>query len=149
MVEVLRALGKYPCSATEPFEGLVTTIYMVGSGGRAPPSILQHDWQPGFQREEVLDCVARDLAQSLRLEEIDRRGSVHFRDVTVVWADGARWSVIMDEGFGFLEPSSRCQFDFRADPKAQGHALLRADFSVRRRSSGQTLFLLGSVEEAP
>jgi len=147
-VEVFNQLGEFPCASTHRYAGRISTVFMVGGGGRTLPSLIQHDWQPGIARETVIERVSTDLGIDLRLEECKRRESIHWRDLTIEWGDGARWTVILDEGLGFLEPSGACQFDFRADAEGQARILLEADCTLRRRSSAPTKFYLnGSILE--
>ena len=145
-VEIFSQLGEFPSAADRRYVGRISTVFMTGGGGRTPPSLVQHDWTPGFARETVIERVGVDLELDLRLEECRRDESGHWRDLTIEWGDGARWTVILDEGLGFLEPSSACWFDFRADPQGQAPILLRANCTLRRRSSTPTKFYVGGIE---
>jgi hypothetical protein len=101
---------------------------------REEPRFFAHDWPPTLRRADVFTAALAISGLTGQWQERGWRDAAHARELTVRWADGAEWTVRLDEGLGFVEGGRRLPFEFRRSAQEQAVALMRADFPVIARN---------------
>lgn len=91
---------------------------------------ITDDWAPGIRRDQIFAQALAHLKLSGKLIELEKRETPHARELEVVWEDGKRLLLHLDEGFGFMKSITRPRYDFHAPWEEQGQALLTQDYEL-------------------
>lgn len=97
-----------------------------------PGSLLWHEWQSSQDRTEVLSRLLKPLGR-VALDERRRQDTQHARELTLIFEDGSRSALHLDQGFGFLGCRAEARHPFREDARRQASHLAGADFWVQAR----------------
>ena len=118
---------------------IIETVDAVKSSYRLP-DLLHHDWQQRDQRNRIFKLLMAKASVSIEIRELPQNKSQHARDLTLRWADGARWTIRLDHGLGFLRSRRALGFDFEATAETQAERLSSLSFIVENGMSEQGTF---------
>lgn len=104
------------------------------------PDLLHHDWQQRDHRNRIFKHLMTKANVSTEIRELPQNKSQHARDLTLRWADGARWTIRLDHGLGFLRSRRTVGFDFEATAETQAERLFSLSFIVENGMSEQGTF---------
>ncbi|MBE1203681.1 DEAD/DEAH box helicase [Aminobacter carboxidus] len=104
---------------------------------RGDPWQLWHDWREAADQHDVVTLLGRQrgLRASLQHKEVP-----HGRYLRVEYENGARATIVLDQGFGAWTPprNLRVRHDFQADAAAQARQLAAINVVLQRKGSGGT-----------
>ncbi|MBK7402424.1 MAG: hypothetical protein IPJ34_40885 [Myxococcales bacterium] len=107
---------------------------------------MKHDWQDARDHKDVLTSVLRSIvADASVLVSTDARQMAHYRELRLSWPDGKVVHISLDQGLGFLEPTSFYAHRFERAAAEQARAILGASFILRATSSFPTKIYVGAV----
>lgn len=136
LVSTAAALAKR--SGGEPARLLIKTPPL-NRRSDLPPRFANHDWEEERTRASVL----QQLGTQLNIDVTLALAAVpHGRYLTVSFADGKKAQVVLDQGFGAWNFSSRVEHQFRDSPERQVSALLRWRQPIVRRGVGSTYIVV-------
>lgn len=92
--------------------------------------VFTDKWPRTVSRAEVFAAALDRIGLSGTLVEKDKRDTPHARELEVVWEDGKRLLLHLDEGFGFIRSVSVPRYDFRAAPDDQAEDLMTTEFTI-------------------
>ncbi len=90
------------------------------------------NWAGPAGQTEVLQGVVARLSRVARAEVLPRSRTAHERELTLVWQDGGRWTLRMDQGITFLT-TRLLGFPFEARTEFQIETTLATSFLVSKR----------------
>jgi hypothetical protein len=94
---------------------------------------IWNDWAPVDDRYHVFAAAAAGVGLMGELETLPKYKAPHARELSIQWADGASWTMRLDEGFGFLRSRKQIPYNFAASSASQGAALVSATYEVAAR----------------
>ncbi len=106
-----------------------------------PPILVQHDWRDAEDRRSVAEGLLGSMA-AFSWEEARRRDVPHARELQLHWAGDVRWSVRLDQGFGYWELVSRIRipFPFDREPDRQLESLKKLNAVLQAVDEGHSTF---------
>jgi hypothetical protein len=124
-------------SGSTDTELLVETRQPRNVDQRGDPWQLWHDWRDGGDQRNVLELFGRQkgLRASLVHKDVP-----HGRYLRIEYENGARATIVLDQGFGAWTPPRhlRIRHDFDADAVAQARQLAAINAVLQRKGSGAT-----------
>jgi DEAD/DEAH box helicase domain-containing protein len=96
-------------------------------------AFVHHNWTESAMRRQTFEAAAKRLDLLGEIQTRDKRDTPHARKLHVRWADGKRWALHLDEGFGFLQTQRNIRFNFGALPEHQAKELLEGDYEIEQR----------------
>jgi len=129
LYEVVAALSKRPGGVGRQTDVLVSTSALPPNRTRAGERAMD-DWISEEERRTTLKA-AFAAATKFRLEVT--AAPPHERELRLVWPDGAEWSAVLDQGFGFVEPAGSLRFPFTGSLDARATWLREEPITVIRR----------------
>lgn len=97
---------------------------------------ISDDWPTAGQAKTAMEALfsAKGMEVDVVMREI--RHVKHPRECRITWRDGASWRFRLEQGFGFMRPSSSTVHNFDDSPTKQGRSLARAKFDVEPKETG-------------
>lgn len=129
VLEVLRGLKDLSGQALANAE--IEVITTAPKPGMRSGWSISDNWTVGIRRDQVFLHALSHLGLSGKLVEKDKRDTPHARELEIVWADGHKLILHLDEGFGFLNAPRRPRYDSGAPAEEQGRGLLTEDYELR------------------
>jgi DEAD/DEAH box helicase domain-containing protein len=112
------------------------------------PREFGHDWRDSSDRRVTLIAAAAKVGLDVEFAELDRRQLPHHRGFTLGFTESGDWKMRLDEGFGFLQLSSKSEsFPFHSPTATQATKLLAKLRGVDRRLPFPTAFYLQHISE--
>lgn len=87
-------------------------------------------WPTSTPRGRLFEEALARIGLSGKLIELKKQDTPHARELEIVWEDGKRLLLHLDEGFGFMKSVSRPRYDFHAPLEEQGEILLDQKYDV-------------------
>jgi DEAD/DEAH box helicase domain-containing protein len=106
-----------------------------------PPILIQHDWRDAVDRRSAAECMFYHFS-GFAWQEIRRRDLPHARELLMLWPDGERWSIRLDQGLGYWEPVShlRIPFPFDKEPEQQAEHMAKLNLAIQASGGGHPTF---------
>lgn len=136
--DAIRFLEQYS-GGTAPSTSVTVETTLNRSHGKYP-SCWDHDWAETNTQEEVLNHLLSHLLGRVRLRTLSRRQMQHHRELTLVWEDGASWSMRLDHGLSFLRPRAPEPFDFTRKSRSQAGMIRNMNIHVEANTRVASIF---------
>lgn len=127
LAQVLDQLRQQPCGVAPNALLKVLTTRKNLNRAKDFPSDLYDDWR----RFQDRDAVLHELFSNWSLKIIYPTQQEHARTLKLEWADGRRWSAILDHGFGFLRLIGHLRHPFGHSHQEQARSILACSSRVR------------------
>jgi DEAD/DEAH box helicase domain-containing protein len=104
--------------------------------GTDQPRRIYHDWRDSEDRREVVNAWFGSKFANLDWQEHEIADLPHERRLELIWEDGTKCSIILDQGVGYwrLVHGVRSEFPFESDTKQQVNWLDRANVVIEAGS---------------
>lgn len=91
------------------------------------PRIVSHDWRDAEDRRTIAEGLFLKTFQQFVWNEAEKGRVPHARELHLVWSNGEKWLIRLDQGFGYWRASSRQRREFPFDrvPERQIDNLVR------------------------
>ena len=128
---LLEGLACYPGGLTP------TTVIQINTAkldrpASETPRLLFHDWRDGGDRQQVVETWFTETWPKFIWQEASSRTLPHARELTLIWNDSDRWTIRLDQGFGYwgAAPRIRPEFPFDYEPARQIAKLQQASLII-------------------
>ncbi|MCC8993913.1 MAG: DEAD/DEAH box helicase [Candidatus Contendobacter sp.] len=128
---LLEGLARYPGGLTP------TTVIQIDTAKldrptAETPRLLFHDWRDSGDRQHVIKTWFSETWPAFTWREELSRKLPHARELTLIWNDSDRWTVRLDQGFGYwgAAPRIRPEFPFDREPARQIAKLQQASLII-------------------
>ncbi|MBE2294707.1 MAG: DEAD/DEAH box helicase [Phycisphaerales bacterium] len=112
--DLLQGLAHYSGGLTPTTEVRVETATLHHSGTEQPRRIF-HDWRDSYDRQQVVKQWFQQSWPTFTWHEATPRTLPHARELVLTWSNGERWSIRLDQGFGYWGTASGTRPDFPFD----------------------------------
>jgi DEAD/DEAH box helicase domain-containing protein len=144
--EVLFALTAYPGGATPNTFLTIITSCLDKQDGFKSQHAIHNDWQDDKVRSEVFKGLLQPIWQDFTFDEHWKGELVHYRELQLIWCDGASCSIKLDHGFGHWQTAGKVNFPFDQPVKKQIEDLKNIDFLVTTKKE-ETFWVIGKIEK--
>ena len=137
LIDTVKALYVATGSKFGQFNVLTT----VASGDpRSPPFRIEHDWKDFNVQCEVAMTYGSFDELKVQLKQVE---ASHSRRMEIVFSDGRRSRIVLDQGFGaWGTPQGKpVKFDFLKTPEEQAKSLQGFRENLYQRGAGATYFV--------
>ncbi|CDH43330.1 DEAD/DEAH box helicase [Candidatus Contendibacter odensensis] len=95
-----------------------------------PSRWLFHDWRDGEDRRQVVETWFAETWPTFAWREAPLHKRPHARELTLTWSNDHRWTIRLDQGFGYwgIAPGVRPEFPFDNDVARQVEKLRKSCF---------------------
>lgn len=109
------------------------------------PDTWRQDWEPQVRREDIFAQACANAGFAAEYKELTAREIKHAREFVLTWADGARHTVRLDEGFGFIQLAESRKFPFAGSAALQARAIGDPDTTLHVRRRINTLLYVSAI----
>jgi hypothetical protein len=127
MMQTMSALRKELAPSESKIPLAITTEPLRNDRYGNAPRHVWANWPDDDDRAEVVLALAELCGFT---PSYDDAAAPHGRKLTIVYDDGTRAVVLLDQGFGYWRAQTPTQHNFRAPPASQAKALLDAQVMV-------------------
>jgi hypothetical protein len=92
--------------------------------------LIEHDWKDSLDRQSVIGNLFAKGFGKFGYHEVMPSELPHSRRLILTWANGVRWELRLDHGFGHWRPNNRIPFPFDRSDYQQAKELLELNTHV-------------------
>lgn len=129
VVEAIRGLADLAGQAING-DTRIEVITMIPEKEYSGGSLITDKWPNTVARGELFAAALNRIGFSGAFIEKPKKKTQHARELEIVWGDGERLLLHLDEGFGFIKSVSVPLYDFHAPLDEQAEELLKKDFQI-------------------
>ena len=111
---------------SEELVGEETELHLLTREVKAKPRmtrrLIEHDWQNDAERQSFFEqavVIGRDHLCWKGPFRLETGTAPHFRELSLEWSDGTRWSLKLDQGMGYWRCDRVQEFPFKDKPREQ------------------------------
>jgi DEAD/DEAH box helicase domain-containing protein len=146
VVEVFRGLNTI---AEKPLQSASLEVVTARPDSNSGPAMsLNDNWAYDAKRPSLFEEALSGIGAGRKFEERSKRETPHARELEVIWADGNRLLLHLDEGFGFLRADQFSRIKVEGSASKQAAALLAIPFDVVPYR-GTRMYVIGSKQGPP
>ena len=131
LAEVVKGIGEYFGLFDADVQLVIVTVDSVKQNYK-PSELLHEDWQLREHRNAVIKQLIMQSGGTVVLKEVPKYLAQHARDIKISWTDGAKCTIRLDHGLGFMK-CPMVQFNFNADSANQVESLKNQSFYTSNR----------------
>ena len=127
----LESLARYPGGLT-PATLIQINTAKLDRPGAETPRLIFHDWRDSGDRQCVIETWFAETWPTFIWHEASSRTLPHARELTLIWDNRDRWTLRLDQGFGYwgASPRIRPEFPFDREPARQITKLQQAGLII-------------------
>jgi ATP-dependent helicase YprA (DUF1998 family) len=110
-------------------EVVIATSKLDSRDGRTP-YLIEHDWRDSLDRKSVIGNLFAKGFGKFGYHEAMPSELPHSRRLILTWANGVRWELRLDHGFGHWRPNNRISFPFDRSDYQQAKELLEINTHI-------------------
>jgi ATP-dependent helicase YprA (DUF1998 family) len=127
--EVVRGLATVAGRALDS-ETSIEVVTVEAASSHRDAWTIADNWPVASPRDHLFREALARIGLSGKLVERNKQDTPHARELEIVWVDGKRLLLHLDEGFGFVKCVSRPRYDFYAPIGKQVQTLLGQIYDV-------------------
>lgn len=129
VLEIIRGLATVSGRAVSA-ETSIEVITVEPAPNRGEAWTIDGNWLVGAPRDQLFHTALARMKLSGKLVEKEKRDTPHARELEIMWEDGKRVLLHLDEGFGFVRAISRPRYDFYAPIEKQVRMLVEQNYEI-------------------